>query len=283
MPTDKKLSRVETALAAGGLRIAHRGFRACFPENTWCAFAASLGRCDMIELDVQLSRDGVVVVFHDRLLTRTSNARQAAADLGLSSLELHQWTWAQLKGLDVGSWFCTADPFATLANGRVDRSRLQALLRRGPQHPPLLAEVLSWAMAYDLPLNVELKDMGSEPLNRQLTTTVLQEIVAAQATGSVLLSSFHHPNLRLSRALLPQLATAALVEGAHPTELLSYLQALGVCAYHPEDALASDQLLQAVRGAGFFVNVFTVNQPSRQQRLLAAGATGYFTDDLDHR
>lgn len=278
--TDKNLSKVETTLAAGGLRIAHRGFRACFPENTMCAFAAALGRCDMIELDVQLSQDGMVVVFHDTLLTRTSNAQQMAAGLGLLSLELQQWTWARLKQLDVGTWFCAADPFGTLASGRMDRTWLQALLRREPQHPPLLTEVLTWAMRHDLSLNIELKDMGNEQLNRQLTSSVLEEIVAAQATGSVLLSSFHHPNLRLSRTLLPQLATAALKEGEHPPDVVNYLRTLEVCAYHPEDALADDPLIHEVRQAGFFVNVFTVNEPTRQQHLFAAGATGCFTDDL---
>ena len=51
------------------LIIAHRGFRACFPENTPLSFAQSLGRCDMIELDVRLSRDDQVVVFHDEGLS----------------------------------------------------------------------------------------------------------------------------------------------------------------------------------------------------------------------
>ena len=77
------------------LIIAHRGFRACYPENTPLAFAKSLGRCDLIELDVRLSQDGQVVVFHDAYLGRTSDAEQVALSLGKTSLALVQQTGSE--------------------------------------------------------------------------------------------------------------------------------------------------------------------------------------------
>ena len=52
-------------------RIAHRGLSGLYPENTIEAFAAALPyRPDAIELDVQLTRDGQVVIFHDETLDR---------------------------------------------------------------------------------------------------------------------------------------------------------------------------------------------------------------------
>ncbi|MCB1042623.1 MAG: hypothetical protein KDC35_06780 [Acidobacteria bacterium] len=78
------------------LAIAHRGDSIHFPENTLLAFQAAwdLG-VDAIELDVQMSADGTLVVFHDRNLKRmTGNTRS-----------IDQVNWTDLCDLDVGSWF----------------------------------------------------------------------------------------------------------------------------------------------------------------------------------
>jgi len=76
--------------------IAHRGASASHPENTRAAFDAALAEgCDGIELDVQLSADGVPFVFHDRTLSRIGGGRRRASSL----------TIAELKRVDAGSWF----------------------------------------------------------------------------------------------------------------------------------------------------------------------------------
>lgn len=260
------------------LTIAHRGYRACFPENTLCAFAASLGRCGMVELDVRLSADGVVVVVHDQMLGRTSDAAAVADEFGLQSLAVHDWTFVQLSRLDVGSWFATADPFGAIRQGLEERSRVLACM---PQRLPSLRRVLSWAMHSDMPLNIELKDMGTERLNETLVAEVVRDVAAAGAAHLVVLSSFNHTTLRISRWLAPHLAIAALQEGAHPPSLISYLHSLAVCAYHPADQIVDAPLISAVRDAGLLVNVFTVNDPVRRRQLFAAGATGIFTDYLN--
>ena len=257
------------------LTIAHRGYRACFPENTLCAFTQSLGRCGMIELDVQLSADGEAVVFHDQTLTRTSNAASIAADLGMTSLVLHDWRLAALRCLDIGSWFLAADPFATIRHGAMDRSLLLACM---PQRILTLREVLTWATACRLPLNVEIKDMGAGRGEQAIVPVVVSEIRDAGAADLVIVSSFNHDFLRTCRQLAPELALAALQEGAHPPDLLHYLRSLGVCSYHPADAIADPSLISSLRSAGLHVNVFTVNDPLRQRQLFNSGVTGIFTD-----
>lgn len=260
------------------LIIAHRGYRACYPENTLCAFAASLGRCGMIELDVRLSSDNVAVVFHDRMLGRTSDAAPVAAQSGLKSLAVHDWHFVQLSLLDVGSWFVAADPFGALRQGLVERSRLQACM---PQRLPSLRRALSWAVDNNMPLNIELKDMDSDLLNQALVAEVVRDVAIANADHLVVLSSFNHTILRICRWLAPQLAVAALQEDSHPPDLISYLHSLAVCAYHPADQIVDAPLVHALRDAGLRVNVFTVNNPVRQRQLFAAGATGIFTDYLN--
>lgn len=88
--------------------IAHRGASADHPENTHAAFAAAL---DLpiagIELDLQLSRDGVPVVFHHRTLARAKRRGQ----------RVHQLDLAELRRLDAGAWFShrfRGEPLPTL-------------------------------------------------------------------------------------------------------------------------------------------------------------------------
>ena len=78
------------------LIIAHRGDSSNLPENTIPAFenALALGS-DGIELDVRLTKDQELVVFHDRLLGRTAPGSKPVSN----------YTLDELQGLDVGSWF----------------------------------------------------------------------------------------------------------------------------------------------------------------------------------
>lgn len=74
---------------------AHRGTNNTHPENTLTAFreAIRLG-AHMIEFDVQMSRDGVLVIMHDKTVDRTTNGKGKVSELNLS----------ELKNLDAGSW-----------------------------------------------------------------------------------------------------------------------------------------------------------------------------------
>ncbi|WP_448630747.1 glycerophosphodiester phosphodiesterase [Cellulomonas soli] len=81
--------------------IAHRGNSAVAPQNTIPAFeAAWRAGADMIELDVQLTADGAVVVIHDDDLDETTD--------GTGPLREH--TLAQVRALDAGSWFSPGSP-----------------------------------------------------------------------------------------------------------------------------------------------------------------------------
>ena len=108
---------------------AHRGDQTHYPESTLPALdtAARMG-VDAVEVDLHMSRDGVVYLMHDHTVDRTTNGTG----------KTHELDWAYLSTLDAGSWF---DPkFAGL---RI----------------PTLEEVLTWAEQYDgLVINWELKD-----------------------------------------------------------------------------------------------------------------------------
>ena len=69
------------------LNFAHRGFSARYPENTMLSFQKALeARCDGIELDVHLARDGEIVVFHDERLERLTNGKGFVKDMDYAEL-----------------------------------------------------------------------------------------------------------------------------------------------------------------------------------------------------
>ena len=254
---------------------AHRGFRAYRPENTLSAFTASLGRCHFIEVDVQMSRDGIPVIIHDQTLKRTTDATFLAKELGITKLRINAWDLAQLKELDVGSWFLTADPFSTLGSGLVSLADLQ---RQLPQRLMTLAELLTWAARYRMPINVEIKDQKGTRFDRSVVATVLDVIQNTGTASLVLISSFNHDYLFQSKALAPHISVAVLQGEAHPPGLVDYLHAIGASAYHPSDAITDRALIRQLRPAGFGINVYTVNDRDRQRQLFADGATAVITD-----
>src|SRR3989338_5919092 len=76
--------------------IAHRGASATAPEGTRAAIRAAIqANAGMVELDVQMTRDGRLMIFHDERLERTTNG----------SGRLNAMRYAQVAGLDAGSWF----------------------------------------------------------------------------------------------------------------------------------------------------------------------------------
>ena len=78
---------------AAPLNIAHRGFSDIYPQNTIIAFQKAMElEVDVIELDVSLSRDGQVIVFHDSEVSRLTDGEGFIKDM----------TLAEIKQLDAG-------------------------------------------------------------------------------------------------------------------------------------------------------------------------------------
>jgi len=241
------------------LVFAHRGGRALAPENTLAAFdhGMALG-ADGLELDVQLSRDGVVVVHHDPGLERTTNLR------GLVS----QRTAAELAQADAGWHF-----------------------RRGKDHPfrgrgfgvPTLAQVL--ARHRDARVIIELKTGGLA-----LAKAVVADVRAADAVARVCVGSFDVRVLRDVRALAPALATSAArsevawmllkVWCRCPTGRVPYA-GFQVPERSGGTRVVSPAFVKAAHRAGLGVQVWTVDRPDDARRLLGYGVDALITDRPD--
>jgi glycerophosphoryl diester phosphodiesterase len=95
--------------------IAHRGSSACAPENTMPSFDLAVQQgAGCVEHDLQVTRDGALVCLHDRTLERTTNVREMFPRRGQDVREsgaivrrwlVHNFTLAEIRQLDAGSWF----------------------------------------------------------------------------------------------------------------------------------------------------------------------------------
>jgi glycerophosphoryl diester phosphodiesterase len=226
-------------------RIAHRGAAGTRPELTAVAFerAIDIG-VDMIELDVQLTRDGRLAVLHDLVLGRTVTGTRSVRDCDL----------AELQQLDAGSWFA-----AEYAGARV----------------PSLDEVLEQARGR-VALNIEIKSPSGDW--EATAQALLQAFDAGGGSGSALVSSFAMGALRAVRAASSVVRLAVLWHQPDIAAAFRHATALGAEAIHPHQALADGELIAAAHRRHLAVNTWTVNEPWRMRELIDLGVDGIISD-----
>ncbi|OHD96442.1 MAG: glycerophosphodiester phosphodiesterase [Sulfurimonas sp. RIFCSPHIGHO2_12_FULL_36_9] len=243
-----------------GLIAAHRGARSIAPENTLIALKNSIGKCDFIEIDVQLSQDGVAVIMHDDTLERTTNVNEIDVFKSRKPYRVCDFTVDELRTLDFGSWFYG------------DKNHKEPLLT--------LHDALKFIKENGLFLNIEIKDMHSCFSDEAVVETVVKEIKESDTHELVLISSFRHEYLKIMKEKLPDVPTAALVEGKHPDRVFEYLRGLKVDTYNLNDELVDKESVEKLREAGFFVGVYTVNDAKRAKELFGMGVNCVFSDSL---
>ncbi|MBC7252060.1 MAG: glycerophosphodiester phosphodiesterase [Anaerolineae bacterium] len=233
------------------LNFAHRGASAYAPANTLSAFrlAAELG-ADGVELDVQLSRDGEVVVIHDFTVDATTNGSGPVA---------HK-TLAELQALDAGSWFDPA--FAG-------------------EHIPTLQEVMD-AVGHRLLLNIEIK-LPFTLRNTGLEAEVVRLIEDNNLLSRVIVSSFHPLALRRVKALNRRIPTGLLYAHNLPIYLRRawFAPLVPHEARHPDFTLVTPAYVRTMKARGYRINVWTVDDPTEMRRLLALGVDAIITNRPD--
>ena len=222
--------------------IAHRGASAVAPESTRAAIRAAIrAGASMVELDVQMTRDGRLVVFHDERVDRTTDGRG----------RLQAMTYAQLARLDAGRWF----------HPRFARERI------------LLVSQVFRLVPKTMRINLELKRTRARgPLVRRL-----QRLIRRTGTARrVLLSSFD-PALLRPLAFAP--LARALICRRQPERSLRQAIQLGCAAWHPFYTLVTPQRVARAHAAGLAVHAWTVDRPAIARRLARWGVDGLFTND----
>jgi len=257
------------------LTIAHRGASSLAPENTLSAARKSLQvGADMWELDVQMSADGKLIVLHDNTLSRTSNVKDLPKYGARWPWNPHQFTLAELKELDAGSWYVAADPFGQIHKGAVSQ---EDALRYREEKILSLAEALNFTKRNDYRVNVELKNLSDKPGDETVVGKLADLVVKLDMIDQVLISSFNHEYLMKLKIENPAISTAALVSEALPNPI-DALKRLNSEAFHVSRKAVTPKIIEQLRDAGYFVNVFTVNDEKTRNHLKEAGASGIISD-----
>lgn len=225
------------------LIIAHRGASAEAPENTAAAIrrALALG-ADMVELDVQLTKDRRLVIFHDARLERTTTGRGPLA----------QRTYRDIARLDCGSWF-----FPRFAGERI--LLVSQALRLIP--PPRQA-------------NLELKATSRRAV---FVRRLIRSLAWTRTITRVLVSSFDPWLLAQVKARQPRIATALLCH-RQPDRTLRQAVRIRCAAFHPHTSLINPSLIARAHAAGLRVHAWTVDRPPEARRLVRMGVDGLFTN-----
>jgi len=230
--------------------IAHRGASRDCPENTFAAFDEALRQgCDGIELDVQLSRDGVPVVYHDRTLTRAGGGRRRVASLDAS----------ELAALDAGARFAPrfkGEPLPTL----------EAVLDRYARRTRLLVEI-----------KTREHRAGTEQ-HLLLARTVAGMVRQMGLDRRVLALSFDPDVLAACAAEAPRLGRVLNLKP--PSRLTPGLRKRlpSLHAISADVRTLGRPFADGVRRAGRPLLVYTCNTPRRAGRARALGATGVLSD-----
>lgn len=222
--------------------MAHRGLSADAPENTLYAFsdAISVG-ADFIELDVQQTRDGVLVVMHDSNLKRTTGVNKDIWDVD----------YADIQNLDAGSWF---DP--AYANARI----------------PTLEETLQF-VDKRAKLNIEIKPTkhGSDTLEQDVAELITQY----QYTDACYVTSFSYGSLKKVKEANPEIRTGYLMSVAYGQFYsLKYADAFSL-----NKVFVTSQVVNAAHQQGKQIFAWTVNGMSEVRSLCNLHVDSIITDD----
>ncbi|HVR69388.1 MAG TPA: glycerophosphodiester phosphodiesterase family protein [Vicinamibacteria bacterium] len=221
------------------LIIAHRGDSAHRPENTLAAFASALELgVELVELDVQLSHDGAVVVIHDPSVDRTTGG----------SGRVREMTLGELRRLSAGY---PSRYGAAFAGERI----------------PTLAEVLGLVRDRARAM-IEIKsDAVTSDAEGGIEALAIAEVRRAGMEKDVALISFDRRALVRCRGLAPEIARGHVFERGNAGEFLAGAREAACEVVMPHKRLLSDDLRDRAREAGIKVATWVVDEPDELRAL----------------
>ena len=219
---------------------AHRGFSAAAPENTLPAFQLAIDQgCERAELDVQMTKDGVVMVTHDTNMRRCTGRNQNIYDL----------TYDEVRKLDAGRWF-----EKKYAGTKV----------------PTLAEVLDLCKG-KIELNIEIKPNAATP---ELETETLRIIHEKGFENNCVITSQSYETLCKVKELAPGISTGYILA----LGVGSYYDLPAADFFSVESTFITSGMVQQVHLRGKTVSAWTVNREEDASDLLNLGVDDIITD-----
>jgi glycerophosphoryl diester phosphodiesterase len=281
----------------------HRGARGLRPENTLAGFAHALAiGITALELDCGVTKDGVVVVSHDRLLNPDHTRDAEGRFLETPGPLLRELTYVELRQYDVGRIRPGSDYAAQFPEQQpVDGERI-----------PRLADVFALVQKSgnrEVRFNIETKIDPTQPdtavTPEAFVTALIDTIRAAGMEARTTIQSFDWRTLVLARKLAPEIAVVALTDqqpdedtmevgksGASPWlggfDVDDYegsvprtVQALGARVWSPHALDLDARLVAEAHELGLAVIPWTANDPKDMANLIALGVDGIISDRPD--
>lgn len=198
-----------------------------------------------IELDVQLSKDGEVVVIHDEKVNRTTNGKGYVQGLTLK----------ELQRLDAGY-------------------HMKTIVKKQPI--PSLRDVLEWMTTTEVLCNIELKNnvLQYEGMEEKVISLVWEYGLSER----VIISSFNHYSLVKSYRIAPEVETAALFGNAVYMPWV-YAQSIRARGIHPKYTAYPIEILQKLLENGVAVRPYTVNKEKDMEKFFRINCSSIITDD----
>ena len=228
--------------------FAHRGASAYAPENTMAAFRmAAEQNADGVELDVQMTRDGELVVIHDETVDRVSDGKGYVKN----------FTLEELQSLSA-------------------HNHMEAYIG---ERIPTLKEVLELMKAEDMEVNIELKTgIFWYPDIEKKTAALVREMGMEK---KVIYSSFNHYSIQKLKLLEEEAVTAYLFSDVI-LDVERYAEITGVQGLHPAVYhLKMADFLKRYQESPLAVRVWTVNQEEDIEAFMRAGVDAVITNYPD--
>lgn len=233
------------------LIFGHRGAPDFAPENTIVSFEKAIEYgVNAIELDVLLTNDDKVVVFHDFDLKRLAN----------KSDKINELSYDELKYIDISQGW---------------------LNHFGIQRIPLLDNVIKLIKKYNIILNIEIKSMGVFPT--KIVEKVNELIIQNNFESNCIISSFNPLIIRRMRKVNPNLFTSLIWSREEVSFIQRFYKFLYLIAnpngFHPDKNFINSKIVNWAKSKGMPIYVFTVNSLEDLKKLKKYNIDGVFTDN----
>ncbi|MEM8887461.1 MAG: glycerophosphodiester phosphodiesterase [Bacteroidota bacterium] len=245
--------------------IAHGGAKKLYPGNSFLAFQSSaVLEVDMLEMDVRMTKDGILITHHDHDIDRMSNGTGNVID----------YTYEDLLAFNFGYNFQDEDGNYPYRNDSIP--------------PCKLSEVFSEFS--HIPLMVELKDRGEDGkkaariLKDMISKYELQNKIVVVAFDEAVLSYFQEITADKIQIGTSQEQTKDFVITALSAMEFLYSPKATVVAIPSQNSglnLASERIIHSAHRRNMAVHYWTINDPEEMKKLISLGADGLITDRPD--
>lgn len=228
--------------------IAHRGFSGKYPENTLLALqkAIDIGS-DGVEFDVQLTKDGQVVIIHDETIDRTSDGTGYVCDYNYDELTKYDFSGRYI--------------------GKVKKQKL-----------PLLKDYFEMVKDIDFISNIELKNSIID--YKDLEQKVYDLIMEYGLKDKVIISSFNHESMIRMKKIDETIVCGFLV-GCTMLDAQDYTKKYNIECFHPPGYGLTKEKVEALHQQGISVNVWLGGHPMDYKELIDMGIDMLISDDPD--